>query len=445
MNRKTITSIIKWTGIVIIGLAVIYAILLIGSTIRLHQAYAALARDGRPMRAEDIIPPWVPDMENAALSYQIAILRLRAEPAGPKNLLEHLSDLTWRDPNDREELERWFQEKAVIEALAAVEQGAQRSRCRFDIWDSSPIVGHTLQGMGRLAGLLNNKARFEADRGHIEGAWGTVETCLRLTQATKRVPVLDFQGMRMGSIRGVTRVIQDLCEIALPDPSQTAVIEPLLRDLVDDRDLLAALDGERLFVGEWVFSLPRTELQRQLRRIFPDKSWIDLARISIGMSFKPLLQNDHAHYLRVLYTFSRIAQTPYAGLDQDLAIQAVPRRVLGRFSFVTGQIMPYTFDFDRQFHTLTIAAVRITRAGLAVLQHKQTHGVFPEDLSTLGLQDLDDPFSGRPLIYRSEGAGFIVYSIGFDQKDDGGIPQPRHAWREPGCDVVWRYPGPKAL
>jgi hypothetical protein len=70
------------------------------------------------------------------------------------------------------------------------------------------------------------------------------------------------------------------------------------------------------------------------------------------------------------------------------------------------------------------------------LQHKQAHGVFPEDLSTLGLQDLDDPFSGRPLLYRSEGAGFIIYSVGFDQKDDGGISQPRHAWREPGCDVV---------
>ena len=38
MNRKRITSILKWTGIVIVSLTVIYAVLLIWSTIKLRQA-----------------------------------------------------------------------------------------------------------------------------------------------------------------------------------------------------------------------------------------------------------------------------------------------------------------------------------------------------------------------------------------------------------------------
>jgi hypothetical protein len=31
-----------------------------------------------------------------------------------------------------------------------------------------------------------------------------------------------------------------------------------------------------------------------------------------------------------------------------------------------------------------------------------------------------DPFSGRPLIYRPDGEGYQLYSIGPDGKDDGG-------------------------
>jgi hypothetical protein len=31
-----------------------------------------------------------------------------------------------------------------------------------------------------------------------------------------------------------------------------------------------------------------------------------------------------------------------------------------------------------------------------------------------------DPFDGQPLRYRTQGAGYVLYSIGPDLKDDGG-------------------------
>jgi len=31
-----------------------------------------------------------------------------------------------------------------------------------------------------------------------------------------------------------------------------------------------------------------------------------------------------------------------------------------------------------------------------------------------------DPFSGKPFVYRREGAGFLIYSWGPNLKDDGG-------------------------
>jgi len=51
-----------------------------------------------------------------------------------------------------------------------------------------------------------------------------------------------------------------------------------------------------------------------------------------------------------------------------------------------------------------------------------------------------DPFTGKPYIYRLEDEGFIVYSVGSNQKDDNG----RGTWEitsivmEKDDDVTWR-------
>src|SRR5258707_182427 len=37
----------------------------------------------------------------------------------------------------------------------------------------------------------------------------------------------------------------------------------------------------------------------------------------------------------------------------------------------------------------------------------------------------EDPFSGRPLIYRPQGLTGLLYSVGLDQVDDGGKPAGR--------------------
>ena len=82
---------------------------------------------------------------------------------------------------------------------------------------------------------------------------------------------------------------------------------------------------------------------------------------------------------------------------------------------------------------------------------KETAGVFFfDDLETIsGLKENytdtggpkrfritgTDPFSGKPFHYRREGNGSIVYSVGPNGVDDGGIedPEDRNA-----KDIVWK-------
>ncbi len=62
--------------------------------------------------------------------------------------------------------------------------------------------------------------------------------------------------------------------------------------------------------------------------------------------------------------------------------------------------------------------------GMACKIYKNEFGYYPDKLSELSPEILKnipvDPFTGKSYVYRKEDSGFIVYSVGSNQKDDGG-------------------------
>jgi hypothetical protein len=81
------------------------------------------------------------------------------------------------------------------------------------------------------------------------------------------------------------------------------------------------------------------------------------------------------------------------------------------------------------------AMVGLMRAALALRDYQIEHRSYPASLADLraagGWAIPHDPFSGKPFIYRREGAGYLVYSVGADLKDDGGISQRTATERAP--------------
>lgn len=72
------------------------------------------------------------------------------------------------------------------------------------------------------------------------------------------------------------------------------------------------------------------------------------------------------------------------------------------------------------------------------------HKRYPEKLDALAPKYLakvpDDLFTGKPLVYRPDGDGYRLYSLGANGKDDEG------RWADddpPGDDPAVRMPGPK--
>jgi hypothetical protein len=160
------------------------------------------------------------------------------------------------------------------------------------------------------------------------------------------------------------------------------------------------------------------------------------------LAFKPRLVADHAAYLRLMDKRVQLLQGPYRNRQE--AEQFLNLSHWNALASLVGN----SGGYERQGYSGFLTALRLTRAGLALLRYKQAHGAFPETLAALGLEGLTDPYTEEPLHYRPEGQGFVVYSVGEDRKDNDGTAQPEKRSSDPRAkvlayDEVWRFPNPK--
>jgi hypothetical protein len=464
--RKRTVKILTGVAVIVVVLGLSYAIAVAVSAAKLRRAYAALQKDGRPMRAADILPPEVPDIENGALFYESAALLLKAEPVGHslesrpgesvaeaiyrekcKGLLGYLAGRSSifaygkLTPEKRQELEELMSRKEVDCALFSIEKGTQRPSCRqhrdYDAGMNLLLPG--LTDARSLADIVGAKARLEAEAGAMDRAWHLAVMQAKLADAYRSEPTEISQLVRMRMIELSCQTVRRLCEIAQPGKEQQEHLETILHAFDDVTPLVRAIDGERLLCGEWLFAQPKRELYKTVRRVSSEEEgWITEFTFGLRarrLTFKPSFLADHANYLRITHEGTRSLERPYS--------PGTPKEDY-RHSSLTGMLVP-AFGRIRTLYCQMAAETRITRAGLALLQYRTAHGAFPATLDALNLDGLSDPFIQGPMHYRAEGEGFLIYSVGEDQKDNGGTPRserrdadprkPRHA----GCDIAWRF------
>jgi hypothetical protein len=79
--------------------------------------------------------------------------------------------------------------------------------------------------------------------------------------------------------------------------------------------------------------------------------------------------------------------------------------------------------------------------GIALARFKAEHGEYPEKLEQLVPGVLatvpKDSFAGTPFVYTKRSDGYVLYSVGANQTDDGG-----KGYKEQGDDLVIEIPRP---
>jgi hypothetical protein len=447
MKFKTLRLVKILAGLVVAAL-VLHTVLLLASGLALRDAYAALHTASRPMTPADIIPKDIPASENAAPLYESAFALLKSESSNGRGLIHALGYAAREflaEPDSeakRETMEALLANNVVIRSLELVQQASQRPRCNFQLpYDQGAmLLAPHVHGMLTVCRTLQAKALLETRQGHGAQAWQTVELSLRMANALGDEPILISALVRIAQFQMALTAMHNVAEAFPPNAETLVRLEPLIAPADDMAPYLLALDGERLFIGEWAHQKFPAWTPKEIFSLVGGEgpNWgiwpMDLLR-----RYRPARQADHALYLRAMQGIAQDAQRPY----WETGTERYRDAAFPWYSVTTRLILPALAP-SRVRMVLLQANARISRTGLALLRHQAAHGAYPATLAELDPQFLAeiplDPFTGKPLVYRPEGAGFVLYSLGENLADDGGTEETKDTRDSKAFDIVWRMP-----
>jgi hypothetical protein len=273
--------------------------------------------------------------------------------------------------------------------------------------------------MIRITKLLLLSALFSAEEGDFETAVGKLRTGLRFAPLVAREGGLISYLIAVADTRMLAFFSGDLLRgRPVRDEDLLGLIAELDPGPWPGR-LAAAARGERVVfieAGDYVLRGNAKDVEF----LYGEHSF--LKKIGAWL-IRPLLKRDIREALPVYDELEAQAQRPY--YESRTFFGSRGRDLMARpwYAFFS-KAMLASFDTTFMKGAMVEAVLTAARTGLACRLFKSRTGRYPEGLSELVPDILSevpiDPFTGKPLVYRRDGEGFIVYSLGSNQKDDGG-------------------------
>ena len=213
-----------------------------------------------------------------------------------------------------------------------------------------------------------------------------------------------------------------------------------LGDLTDRRRIVLAMRGERADY------LPLVERGFRIPADFEMCGRLPAETTGFkGFLFRPVFMSDAVTWVEFESRALQLAQKPWfetASLwkkleqDRDTLVNASPWAASLHpytYYFIRGQDQ-FARNFDRG-----VASRGLAKLAIALRVRRMAQGSYPASLADLVPSFLDtlptDPFSGKSCIFRREKGGFLVYSVGDDGKDNGGVEKIKDSDER---DIVWK-------
>jgi hypothetical protein len=217
-------------------------------------------------------------------------------------------------------------------------------------------------------------------------------------------------------------------------------------------DFLA--DYEFTMRGEQAFAIASFENQRRTREVISSKP------DGFGLITNKLTLMPSAYFYQNELAFARVSQQwllPLVDTNSRMVSPEAMRRVdaavhaeMKHYSLYKVQALMTAPAFDTASKHFALAQVRVDldRVACALERYRLAHGQYPETLDALAPQFIGklphDIINGQPLHYRrTEDGNFVLYSVGLNEKDDGGevvIRKGGSAVDQEQGDWVWQYP-----
>jgi hypothetical protein len=431
---------------------------------------------GEKFDIASFLPPRVPDSENFAMTPFLAPLLDYTQRPGAvwrdSNALARAQSITFsgsqghppkfanRDKGEKTDLRPWqeyyrSQTDFVIArpgespggdilqalskydvALAELREAAKRPHASFPIhYDESiaAMVPH-LGVLKNIVSVLRLRALAALDANRPEEALEDIKLCLRVGESLKSEPLLISQLVRIAMLRIIADTAWEGIAAARWNEQQLAQLQAALSiELLSDYE--HAMRGERAFGNDFIQRMRAGQeyggaVQGMAR--FAPRGLLYQNQVNINRMYQKYL-------LGIVDTKKRSIDVEHVrALEKALEVrQRHPYRILA------GLLLPAleksSFQFARGQTAIDEAVI-----ACALERYRLAQGEFPDTLQLLAPQFLreipHDIISGEPLHYqRSTTNKFVLYSIGWDRKDDHGVPAPPGASPSPekNGDWVW--------
>jgi hypothetical protein len=405
---------------------------------RVKTKLEALRAAGKPLLCRDIAPKPVPAAENAAPLYVAADEIIKAHNPGRTNGSSPLdqpaevppdevgySRYNWNDPEDLALLAKYLREDQ--RALDLLGDATSRPAAVFDTdWSQGieTLLPHyaKLRQAGRFLAVA---AIITAHEGNQAEALDRVRMGFVVSRHASGDPALIGQLV----VIAIDNISRRAAEYAM---AQGPVPEGAARRLVDELErvdfrqrYVAAMQAERT-IGLDAFS--RIRHGRNLDAIIGDATTGRARRDRICVwlyshLLRPMLYADELQYLQCVDELERYGSLP---LQERVNARTTPtgEPLVPRWALLTRVVAPVFRRIDLRFES-AMAQRRLLQTALGLQVYRRRHGRYPAALSELRAMRWiapTDPFSGQDLVYRRQGSGYLLYSVGPNLKDDGGQP-----------------------
>ena len=397
-------------GVVVIGL-VVALVVMYRSTTGLREELDAIRAAGEPVTFADLdrSRPPIDGADDAAPLYREAMELFEASGDGSEcvALLQELEN----EPDDAvwERLRNLVERNAPVFAL--LDEAALRPECRLDL--QVRLGAQTsLDGIQRVRPMSNVallRVREAIERGDGDDAVDAWFSYAALPRMLDYEPVLIYH-MLATAFRGVAASLATDLLTAQPSDAQLARVERVLMGLEDPEGLYRSFLAERAFgIGLWRKVLP-VEYEDEL---------LDTPEMPEQLPGSMLFVRYHAlGYLRDFRAMVAVARKPWP------EIFTASRTIEGTSTF--GRMIVVGLAHMVASHGTVLTRIRTARVAIQIERYRRQHERLPASLEELETWASDwnlpsDPFTGKALQLQSDDEGFVVYGVGANGVDDGGV------------------------
>lgn len=327
-------------------------------------------------------------------------------------------------------------------ALDLLHQAGSMKKCRYptDLSKGAAAMLPHLTMIKRGAQLLSQAASAHAANGEMDQAVQCFVDGFRLTRSLDEEPILLSFMVQAAAQNLLETSLESILNRKTFSEEQLARLQSALGELEPGASLSRRLAGERC-MGIAVFQSPPGEQLQPLAQ---------LQKPPVTMDFKnyvksPAFEADFNSYLGLMDQGIAAAALPFPGSLEAIAKwSAEAKRARNAGCPISKMLLP-ALDSAFERAAECTGRLRAAQTALAVERYRLSHAnTLPSSLAQLTpkllAEVLADPFDGQPLRYEkmpSAGASFVVYSIGRDRQDDGGVPIPPGAHSDTAGDLTF--------